>query len=82
MLKILFLDNFFKAGKLLHSTLVCAEALLKEAASSTAAFEFDKIHGAALVWSPAGKLVDNLTSESNTLVTLVLRHRKAKPTAV
>ena len=62
-----FLNNFFKSVKLLHSTAVCAKALLKELASSTAAFDLDKIHCVALVWLPADKLVDDLASEVNTL---------------
>ena len=79
VLKVLLLDNLFKAAKLLHSTLVSAKALLKEATGSTAAFKLDKIHSTAFVWSPAGELMDNLTSESNTLMTLVIRHGKVGP---
>ena len=74
VLKILLLDDFLKARKLLHSTLVSTKALLKEAAGSTAALKLDEIHSTALVWSPTSKFMNNLASKSNTFMTLVLRH--------
>lgn len=67
VVEVLFLDHVLKVGELVHSASVGAEALLKEAAGSAALVELQEIHGAALVWGPAGNLVDDFLDKLDPL---------------
>ena len=71
-MKRFFLNDVFKVGKLLHSTLVGTKALLKEATSLTTAFKFDKIHSTAFVWRKSGNLVDDFANKSTASTSLLL----------
>ena len=63
LVKVLLLDHILQVGKLVHSTGVGAEPLLKEAAGGPPLVKLEEIHGAPLVWSPTGELVNDFSDE-------------------